>query len=169
MKSKERAQLRVELARPDFAYDAELKGYPVNFRITLDGTTRAYILDDSILVYLSKSKRTGAVWKSFGIPRNLTPEDSPYGGQILIHNDERFPEVETDMNKFHFARRGEDGYTLFADGRIWYRDIFGDEWMLEIDRYWNSEVGIWAPFGSGRHDTHRKVDTNYRDKAPKPN
>jgi hypothetical protein len=169
MKSKERAELRVEFARPDFAYDAELNGYPVNFRITLDGTTRAYILEDSILVYLSKSKRTDTARRSFGISRYLTPENSPYDGQTLIHNTERFPEVETDTNKFYFARRGENGYTLFADGRIWYRDIFGDEWMLEIDRYWDTQVGMWGPVGSGRYDTHRKVDTNDRDRAPNPN
>src|SRR5580692_7231107 len=45
MKSKERAQLRIELAQPDFSYDAKLKGYTIAFRITLDGATRAYILE----------------------------------------------------------------------------------------------------------------------------
>jgi hypothetical protein len=160
MKSKERAQLRVEFAVPDFAYDAKLKGYPVDFQIILDGTTRAYILEDSILVYLSKSKRTGTGRRGFGIPRNLTPENSPYDGQTLIHNTEPFPEIETDTNKFYSARRGEDGYTLFADGRIWYSDIFGDQWTLEIDRCWDSVVGMWAPVGSGRYDTHRRVEPN---------
>ena len=167
-KSVQRAQLRIEFSRPDFTYDAKLKGYPVHFRITLDGTTRAYVLEDSILAYLSESKRTGTVRRVFGIPRYLTPENSPYDGQTLIHNAEPFPEIETDMNKFHVARTGKDGYTLFADGRIWYRDIFGDEWVLDIDRYWDAAVESWGPVGSGRYDTHRKVDANYRDKAPKP-
>jgi hypothetical protein len=169
VKSKERAQLRVEFARPDFAYDAKLKGYPVSFRITLDGTTRAYILQDSILVYLSKAKRTGVAWRVFGVPPNLTPENSPYDGQTLIHNAEPFPEVETDMNKFHFARAGQVGYTLFAEGTIWYRDIFGDEWMLEIDRYWDLDAGMWGPVGSGRYDTHRKVEPYKKEESEKTN
>lgn len=88
----------------------------------------------------------------------MTPEDSPYDGQTLIRTAEPFPEVETDMNKFHFARLGEVGYTLFAEGGILYRDIFGDEWMLEIDRYWDWDSGMWGPVGSGRNDTHRKVE-----------
>jgi hypothetical protein len=167
MKSKERAQLRVEFARPDFAYDAKLKGYPVRFQITLDGTTRAYILEDSIIAYLNESKRTETGRRVFGIPRYLTPENSPYDGQTLIHNAERFPETETDMNKFHIARTGKDGYTLFVDGRIWYRDIFGDEWVLDIDRYWDAAVQSWGPVGVGRYDTHRKVDTSYRGESKK--
>jgi hypothetical protein len=113
---------------------------------------------------LSKSKRAGTGRKVFGIPRNLTPENSPYDGQTLIHNTEQFPEIETDTNKFYFARRGEDGYTLFADGRIWYRDIFGDEWLLEIDRYWDAQSGMWGPVGSGRYDTHRKIEP-YKEKT----
>jgi hypothetical protein len=50
--------------------------------------------------------------------------------------------------------------------------------MLEIDRYWkpwSSSIdkdaigGEWYPDGSGRHDTHRKVDTSYRDQLLNPN
>jgi len=168
LKSKERAQLRIEFAPPEFNLQPSLGGYPVNFRITLDGTTRAYVLQDSILVYLSKSKRIATSRKSFGIARNLRPEDSPYDGRTLIYNTESFPEPETDPNKFHCARRGEDGYTLFADGQIYYRDIFGDEWILSIDRYWDTVVKVWAPYSSGRDDTHRKVEPR-KSKSHNPN
>ena len=162
IKSKERAQLRVELGQPDFSYDAELKGYPVNFRVTLDGTTRAYVLQGSILAYLGKSKRKEGGSRTFGIPRNLTPENSPYDGQTPICSTASFPEAETDTNKFYFAHTGKE-YTLFVDGQIWYRDIFGEEWVLQIDRYWDALVQSWEPVGSGSEDVHKKVDTSRRD------
>ncbi|QHN02745.1 tetratricopeptide repeat protein [Granulicella sp. WH15] len=168
-KSTQRAQLSVELAPPEFNLEPKLGGYPVDFRITVYGTTRAYVLNDSIIVYLSKSKRTAGAWKSFGLPRNLTPEDSPYDGKTLIHDTEFLPEAETDMNKFYSVRRGEDGYTLYADGQIYYRDIFGDEWVLEIDRYWDTMAKMWGPYGSGRHDRHRKASQPNQDKAPNLN
>jgi hypothetical protein len=168
MKSKERAQLRIEFSPPEFNLEPRLGGYPVRFRITVDGTTRAHILEDSILVYLSKSKRTETTRRTFGIPRHMTPEHSPYEGQTLIYNTEMFPEIETDMTKFYSVRRGEDGYTLFADGRIWYRDIFGDEWDLEIDRYWDVAVQSWGPVGSGGGDTHRRIKARHK-KQQNPN
>jgi hypothetical protein len=165
-KSVQRAQLRVEFARPDFSYDAEAKGYPVHFRVTLDGTTRAYVFQDSILAYLSESKRTGTMTTVFGIPRYLIPEKSPYEGHTLIHDTERFPEPETDMNKFHVARMGIGKLTLFVEGSLWYRDIFGDEWILEIDRYWDAPVQSWGPVGSGQGDTHRKVERKVYSQKP---
>jgi hypothetical protein len=63
------------------------------------------------------------------------------------------------------AREGT--LTVFVKGRIRNRDIFGDEWRLEIDRYWHSGssyratsafAGKWVLVGSGSRDTHRQAE-----------
>jgi hypothetical protein len=110
-----------------------------------------------------------------GLPRNLTPEISPFCGDTILKTVEALPQTETDTSKVLQAK--ESKLTVFLNGRIWYRDIFGDEWVLEIDRYWvpwssygdkTATGGMWAPVGSGRYDTHRQVKTNQQE-YPKPN
>lgn len=167
VKSKERAQLRIEFFPPDFLYKREIGGYEIRLTVFNDGATRAYILDDSIVAYISDQQKTRTGWAVIGLPRNFLPESSPFGTQTAIRREEIVFDNEADSARIALARAGK--MTLFINGRIWYRDIFQDEWMLEIDRYWDSEVGSWGPVGSGRNDTHRKVDTSYRDKALEPN
>lgn len=41
-----------------------------------------------------------------------------------------------------------------------YRDVFGDEWVLGIDRYWDHRSEIWSPVGSGGEDRLRKTGQN---------
>ena len=48
------------------------------------------------------------------------------------------------------TRFRSSGLTLTG---IWYRDMFEDELMIEIDRCWNPGSDIRAPFGSGRYGT----------------
>jgi hypothetical protein len=176
VKSKERAQLRLEFFAPDFLYKREIDGYEVRLTVFNDGVTRAYILDNSIVAYISDQGRDRTGWAIIGLPRNFLPELSPFGTQTTIRREECVFDNETDSDMLVFAR--DNKLTLFVNGRIWYRDIFGDEWMLEIDRYWKpwSSFGIkdatggeWYPVGSGRHDTHRKIDTSYRNQLLKPN
>jgi hypothetical protein len=153
-KSVQRAQLRIEFADPDFSFDG--RGYPVHFRVIVDGATRAYVLDESILAYVNESKRTGTMRRGLGIPRHVIPEEGPFEGYTLIHTAERFAEPETNMNEIYFARNGK--LTLFVEGHIHYRDIFADEWLLSIDHYWDARVQTWGPVGSGQGDTHRKAE-----------
>lgn len=167
VKSVQRAQLRVEFVEPAWTVDYEAGGYPVKFRIILDGTTRAYILDDSIIAYIGVKPRERGAWMGMGLPRNFTPEMSPFHGDTILRTVEALPQPETDASKVQLAE--ESKLTVFLNGRVRYRDLFGDEWVLEIDRYWKSWAsfgdedifgGNWYPVGSGRHDTHRKVDTS---------
>jgi len=169
-KSVQRAQLRVEFVEPGWTVDYEAGGYPVKFRIILDGATRAYILDDSIIAYIGDKPSERGAWMGMGLPRNFTPEMSPFYGDTILRTVEALPQPETDASKVQLAE--ESKLTVFLNGRVRYRDIFGDEWVLEIDRYWKSWAsfgdedtfgGNWYPVGSGRHDTHRKVDTSRRD------
>ena len=115
------------------------------------------------------------------IPRNFTPEMSPYKNYTLIRKDAAgWPEVDTDPGKVELVEK--HNFTVFVDGHIGYRDIFGDEWVLEIDRVWvpNSRLsgegatgGMWVPFSSGIHDRHRKVErpkqTDSQEQTTKPN
>ena len=158
-KSVQRAQIRIEFENPRADYDPTLKGYSLLFRIIVEGETRAYVLDDSILAYVSQRERSGSGWRSLGIDRHLTPEHSPYDCKTLLHNADGFPtEIERDMNLLYFARKGEDGYTFFIEGRIWYRDIFGDEWFFVINHCWDHRVGMWAPVGAGTGNSRVKVE-----------
>jgi hypothetical protein len=176
-KSTQRAQFRIEFAEPDWTFNEELGGYSIHFRVIMDGATRAYVLDDSIIAYIDEKPREGiGAWKVMGVQRDFTPELSPFVGYTLLQTSGRWPENETSPEKPKLASQRK--LTLFVNGRIWYRDIFRDEWMLEIDRYWhpwssygdeNATGGMWSPVGSGRHDTHRKVDSSYRDQPLKPN
>jgi hypothetical protein len=184
-KSAQRAQLRIEFAEPDFVFDEGLGGYPIRYEVILDGTTRAYVPQNSILAYMGQTARTKrSVWMELHIPRNFTPEMSPYKDYTLLReNAEGFPDVDTDPGKAELVEK--HNFTVFVDGHIGYRDIFGDEWRLEIDRCWvpnsrhygeGATGGMWVPFSSGRYDTHSKVDTSRRDQylkarkeAQKPN
>jgi hypothetical protein len=140
VKSKERAHLRIEFADFDFEFDSG--GYPVRFTVTLDGTTRAYILSEAIIAYTSglpPEKRS--VRKQIGLPRNFTPETSPIETYTLIQTDDGFPEVETDVTKIWAVR--ENRLFLFVSGYILYRDIFGDSWRLEFSYTWKN----WSSLG----------------------
>jgi hypothetical protein len=165
MKSKERAQLRMDIDVPSLDFISGFReqpgGYQLIFSVILDGTTRAYVLEDSFIAYISDQPKEKRVRPVIGLPRNLLPESSPIRTYTLLQTDGLYPEVETDNQKVISARQGKLG--IFVNGRIWYRDIFGDEWILEIDRYWDAETRRWGPVGSGRHDTHYKVDTSRRD------
>jgi hypothetical protein len=171
-KSTQRAQLRIEFAEPDFVFNEELGGYPLRYQVFLDGTTRAYIPQNSIFAYMGKTARAKrGVSMELHIPRNFAPEMSPYKDYTLLRkNEEGFPDVDTDPGKSDLVEK--HNFTVFVDGYIGYRDIFGDEWNLGIDRVWvpNSRLygegatgGMWVPFSSGRYDTHRKVDTSHRE------
>jgi hypothetical protein len=172
-KIKERAQLRIEFAEPEWTFNEEVGGYPVHFQVISDGASRAYVLQNSILAYMARTARKEkTVSADMGIPRNFTPEMSPFEGYTLIRKDGMLPTVDTEPGKADIVNK--HNFTVFVDGQIWYRDIFGDEWILEIDRCWvpnsrwggeDTTGGMWAPFGSGRRDTHRKVDT--KNHSPK--
>ena len=173
VKSKERAQLRIEIAEPELTFIEELGGYRVRFQVTLDGTSRAYVLQSSILAYMGRTAREKkSPSTSMGVPRNFTPEMSPFEDYTLIRKDSVWPEVDTDPDKADLVHK--HNFTVFVDGDILYRDIFGDQWILEIDRVWvpnsrhageNATGGMWAPFSSGRHDTHHEVEP-YKNAQP---
>jgi hypothetical protein len=50
--------------------------------------------------------------------------------------EQGFAETESDKERMQLVREGK--LTVFANGRIRYRDIFEDKWIREIDRYWDS-------------------------------
>lgn len=176
VKAKERAQFRIDFAAPEWTYSEELGGYPIHYRITLDGTTRAYILGASILAYIARtSRKVDSPSMDLGLPRDFTPDMSPFEGHILVRTFDGMPEPESDGEKIQLAE--ENKLVLFIDGSIYYRDVFMDEWILQIDRYWSpwskyqpgAEGGIWAPVGSGRFNTHRKAGTYKESEPQKPN
>jgi hypothetical protein len=166
-KSVQRAQLRIEFADPDWTFDEELGGYPIRYQLILDGTTRAYVPQNSIFAYMGQTSRTERGFRvELHVPRNFTPEMSPYKDYTLIRkNAEGFPDVDTEPGKAESVE--QHNFTVFVDGHIMYRDIFGDEWILEIDRCWvpnsrhygdGATGGRWVPFSSGIHDIHRKIE-----------
>jgi len=144
-KRTQRAQLRIEFADFDFGFDMDSKGYQVRFTVTLDGTTRAYILSEAIIAYTSglpPEKRS--IRKQIGLPKNFTPEISPIGTYTLIQTDSGFPEVETDVSKMWAIR--ENKLFLFVNGYVLYRDIFGDMWRLEFSQTWKN----WSSLGDAK-------------------
>jgi hypothetical protein len=156
MKSKERAQLRIEFANLDLVFDQELRGYPIHFRVTLDGTTRAYIMEDSIVADIpSYPMADRRYWSVTGLPRNFTPELSPFVGNTLLRTNEFPPELETDNLKIGLVREGK--LSVRVQGRIRYRDIFGDKWDLSIHRAWSHGTGMWAGAGKDGDDGHRQI------------
>ncbi|MGD0548817.1 MAG: hypothetical protein ABR991_13510 [Terracidiphilus sp.] len=181
VKSKERAQLRIEFSEPDFTFNEELGGYPIRYQVFLDGTTRAYIPQNSIFAYMGRTAREKkGISMELHIPRNFIPEMSPYKDYTLLRkNEEGFPGLDTDPGKVEMVEK--HNFTVFVDGLIMYRDIFGDEWILEIDRVWvpnsrhageGATGSMWVPFSSGIHDTHRKVERKQKSQPvepPKPN
>jgi hypothetical protein len=177
MKRRERAQLSIEFAEPEWTFNKKLGGYPIHFQVTLDGSTRAGVVQSNILAYMGQTARTKrTAWRDMGLPRKFTPEISPFEGYTLISTDEGWPETDTDPGKADLVEN--HNHTVYVDGSIWYRDIFGDHWMLEIDRVWvpnsrdggkNATGGRWFPFGSGIHDMQRKIEWPKQTQSEKPN
>jgi hypothetical protein len=175
-KSTQRAQLRIELGEPELTFNEELSGYPVRFQVTLDGTTRAYVLQSSILAYMGRTAREQKSPSiNMGVPRNFTPEMSPFDDYTLIRKNSGWPDVDTDPGKADLVHK--HNVTVYVDGDILYRDIFGDEWILEIDRVWvpnsrhageGATGGMWVPFSSGRYDRHHKIERQKQKQRPKP-
>jgi hypothetical protein len=166
VKAKERAQLRVDFAPFDLTYDGELEGYPIRFNVVLDGITRAVIRRQSIVAYLADTwgtKRTS--WEPLGIPDTFTPEMSPLPRFTLIQPDEDISLfAESDSERITLVRQRK--LDVYVRGTVIYRDIFGDEWELGIDRIWHQwaaygdargDRGVWAPAGNGEGDYHRQA------------
>lgn len=164
VKSKERAQLRIEFDPLSLIYDQKREGYPVGFKVFLDGSTRATILNERIVAYLADSpgtKRTA--WEPLGIPGIFIPGVSPVECVIFIQDDDEVWGNETDRERVNLVR--ERKLDVYVTGRILYRDLFGDEWELGIDRIWhqwssygNESRGVWTPAGNGEGDYHRKAE-----------
>ena len=168
MKSKERAQLRLEIDPLNLVYDQKADGYPIQLRVVLDGATRAIILNESIAAYLADSPPAKVMsWEPLGIPGTFTPDLSPMTRVIFIQADSDFCENETDHQRVNLVR--ERKLDVYVTGRIRYRDLFGDEWEFGIDRVWNQWggwydggegkiTGVWTEAGNGKGDYHRKAE-----------
>jgi hypothetical protein len=100
MKDKERAQLRIEFGEPQLTFDEEKGGYPVPYRITLDGATRAYIPQNAAIAYVGRTARTkrNSSW-GLSIPQNFTPHLSPFEGYILLRKEDGWPEIDVGPDK----------------------------------------------------------------------
>jgi len=167
VKSKERAQLRIEFDPLSLTYDPKSDGYPVRFKVILDGLTRATILYESIAAYLADAPGTKQMpWEPLGIGGTFRPDSSPFESVIFIQADGYFTENETDHDRVNLVR--ERKLDVYVTGRIRYRDLFGDEWELGIDRVWQQWggwyggdgkiAGVWTEAGNGKGDYHRKVE-----------
>jgi hypothetical protein len=174
-RAKERAELRIEFGEPTMVFDTEKGGYPIHYRVDLYGTTRAYIFQSSALAYLARQAREQKNFSSYlPAPRYFTPDVGPFDDYILLRKSEGWPEVESDLGEVDLIRMPYP--SIFVDGHIWYRDVFGEEWMLEFDRVWipNARIspdmagGMWAPYSSGEHDRLRKVEYPKQHEAENP-
>jgi len=164
VKSKERGQLRIEFDEPDLIYDQKLDGYPLYFNVALDGFTRATIVDNYICAYLADSPATkGKPWEYMDLSRVFTPDSAPFRGVTLIHTEEDIYETRLNPERIQLAR--DRKLEVYVSGRIRYRDVFGDKWMLHIDRVWyqwpvrwrdGASTGVWKSVDDGRWDFHRK-------------
>lgn len=163
VKSKERAQLSIEFEPLTLVYDQKADGYPIRFKVVLDGTTRATILYESIAAYLADSPGTKRMaWEPLGIPGTFRPESSPFPGVVFIQTDEDITVNETDSDRINRVRQRK--LNVYVTGTIRYRDLFDDEWELGFDREWHQwspwdgeSRGIWAVAGNGEGDYHRKA------------
>lgn len=168
MKSKERAQFRIQFAdlylKPDYKY-VEYGGYPVSFSVIMDGTTRAYILEENIVASIA----TGEERKyrmGMGLPRNFTPEMSPFRGITYIQTNEFPPKIEADEAKMRLVF--DNKLFIEVQGSIYYRDLFGDHWSLTFRRFWkynsfltgdkNATGGYWEYGGGPGANEHKQVN-----------
>lgn len=165
MKSKERAQLRIELDPLSLVYDQKADGYPIRFKVFLDGLTRATIVHESIIAYLADSPITRVSWEPLGLGGTFSPDLSPIAGVTFIQTDDDvsiFNETDGERIKLVHGRKLD----VYVTGKIRYRDLFGDEWEIGIDRTWHQwssygegEIrGAWGASGNGKGDYHCKVE-----------
>lgn len=166
VKDKERAQLSIEFDELDLTYDRKLEGYPIRFNVVLDGSTRAVILQQSIVTYLAETAGTKRIsWEPLGIPDTFRPELSPFPCVTVIQTDDDIPDNERDSERIDLVRQSE--LDVYVTGKILYRDLFGDEWELGIDKIWHQWAsytteggnrGAWGAAGNGKGDYHRKAN-----------
>jgi hypothetical protein len=123
-----------------------------------------------LIAYTAAGPQELGRWFSINLPRNFIPAISPKDGRVLLRNDEGVVETESNTERIQLIREGK--LTIFVNGRIRYRDIFGDEWVQDIDRYWDSGSsqgltkifeGKWVSVGDGSRDTHHKVEPSRKE------
>jgi hypothetical protein len=164
VKDKERAHFSIEFMEPRFTYDNKVDGYPIHFRVTMDGSTRAQVINDRIVAYIGDGPEDRAYWVPLGLPQTFRPEDSPFDGFTLIRTSDDIPDVETDAGRIKMVR--EKKLRVFVNGRVWYRDLFGEEWEMGFDRGWSiwdyyggedTRAGIWSKNSNEEGDYHQKA------------
>lgn len=165
MKAKERAQLRIEFDALNFVYDQKRDGYPIQFKVFLDGITRADIMRESLIGYLADSPIRRISWEPIGLGSVFHPDASPFQGTIFIQTaDDDIPDNETDPHRIDLVRQRK--LDVYVTGKILYRDLFGDEWELGIDKIWHQwspygveggSSGAWGAAGNGEGDYHRRA------------
>jgi hypothetical protein len=148
VKDKERARIRIEFLDFDFGPFPEIGKHTVMYKVTIDGTTPATIMEQVILAEIpSYPRETGKFHFSLGLPGSFSPTMSPFTTSTVVFRNEFPPKPEDDMERIRAVQ--ENLLAVVVQGHVLYRDIFGDCWKLGFHLRWrnNSFFDIEAPGG----------------------
>jgi hypothetical protein len=137
MKDKERARIRIEFEDFDFGSFPELGKHEVSYKITLDGTTPATIMEQAILAEIPGYPREpGKFHFSLGLPYSFSPAMSPFRSSTIVHKNEWPAQPENSISKIQAVQ--QNLLAVVIKGYVLYRDIFGDCWKLGFHLRWRN-------------------------------
>ena len=166
VKQKERAQLRVSFDPIDINDPSPDTGFQIYFTVTIDGTTRARVFEDSIVAYIpDEYGQKPIASEAMYLPTTITPEMGQIRNYARVLSIEGMFEPELDPRKFNAVR--DNKLTLHVQGSIRYKDVFEDVWFYQFHSIWQNYSlhagsgvpgGVWYRTG-GDDDRERRQKT----------
>lgn len=137
MKDKERGRLRLDFEDLDLTRTPSINTVIVSFRICLDGSTQAYVLDAECFagVFAKDEVPSQRVWSPpMAIPPVVTPAMGPVNSFTLVHHGVNLWTLGLSEPTILSVQDSES--RVCCEGHIRYRDVFGGTWRFNFKRRW---------------------------------
>jgi hypothetical protein len=138
IKDKERGRLRIEFDQLDVSFNPEPGGYKVTFKVFLDGTTQAYIVETHCIAEIYHPASTNYdIGGVMGLPQVITPAERVIEGAVSLFTDScSCPPEFSDPNEERVQSVREGKLHVFLKGFIRYADLFGGMWEVRFNQKW---------------------------------
>lgn len=137
MKEKERGRLRLDFEDLDLTRTPLINTVIVSFKICLDGSTQAYVLDSECFagVFARDEIPGQRVWSP---PMTIPPVVTPAMGQVnsftLVHKGINV--LATGLGEPTIRSIQDSASRICCEGYIRYRDVFGETWRFNFKKRW---------------------------------
>lgn len=169
VKDKERAQLRIEFEKPNIMHSNLGKSLSIRYTVTLDGSTRATILQAMIAARMSPPEEDRQCFAEMDIPRIILPGHTTISGYVQVSEDDvSHPPIRNEQVIESF--KNSEAF-IIVEGEIRYQDVFRDAWVSPFILRWESDAlygghfstGSWTPVRGRARNQERREDSDPGD------